>query len=212
MKNDYTHITAVLDRSGSMATCAEDTKGGFDQFIKDQKEAPGKATFTLVQFDTEYEVVHDAIDIKTVPPLTLVPRGNTALLDALGKAIAVTGEKLEAIKEDDRPATVIFVVLTDGQENSSKEFTKEKIRKKVELQSKTYNWQFVFIGANMDAIAEAASLGVNAAASLTYNARQPKAAYAAVSDQVRSVRAMASTGKRSSLSFSDEDRRRNRPS
>src|SRR5256885_1489485 len=113
MRNDLTDITVVMDRSGSMNSCRSDAEGGLNAFIKEQKELPGEALFTLVQFDTEYEVVHKAKPIKDVPKCILTPRGGTALLDALGRTIHQTGDRLLAFPEHQRPALVCFVIITD---------------------------------------------------------------------------------------------------
>src|SRR5882724_10365063 len=188
MKQGYTHISVVLDRSGSMAECASDTVGGFNRFVSDQKQVPGQATLTLVQFDTEYEIVHDCIDIQKVPPLDFRPRGNTALLDAFGKAIVTTGEWLGKKAEEERPEHVVFVVLTDGHENASKEFSKAKVRDLVKQQSDTYKWQFVFLGANIDSIDEGGQIGVAAAMAMNYNPKNVKAAYGVVSKNLSAVR------------------------
>src|SRR6185437_887189 len=116
---NFTDITIVLDRSGSMEVIADDTVGGFNQFLKEQKKVPGKALLTLVQFDHEYQFVHQAVPIGSVPLLTrktYVPRGSTALLDAIGRAINETGQRLAALPEPERPGNVIVMILTDGLE------------------------------------------------------------------------------------------------
>ena len=122
MNRNLTDITVVLDRSGSMTTVMHDVTGGFDKFIEEQKKVQGEALLTLVQFDTEYEFVHKAKNIKDIPKLEFMPRGMTALLDAMGRAITETGERLRNMKEEDRPGKVICLIITDGQENSSKEY------------------------------------------------------------------------------------------
>jgi hypothetical protein len=205
MNDQLTDITIVLDRSGSMESIADDTKGGFDQFVKDQQDAPGACVLTLVQFDTEYEFVHTAKPIADVPPLEFHPRGSTALLDAFGRAIAETGERIEKMAESERPGKVLFVVITDGHENASREFTKSAIAEKVKHQSEKYGWQFVFLGANMDAIAEGAGYGVARATSATFapSGQCVAALYAATSRNVRSYR---SSGKSADLEYTDTDR------
>lgn len=155
-------ITVVLDRSGSMVDIAVDMIGGFNQFIREQRDLPGEAFLTLVQFDTRYEFVYRGIPLKEVHGLALEPRGGTALLDAVGRAIAETGERLRKIKTEDRPGKVVFMVITDGQENSSLEFNKSQVQEKIKHQQDVYNWQFVFLGANQDAFAEAGGIGINA--------------------------------------------------
>ena len=146
MRSDLTDITLVVDRSGSMEKIREDAEGGVNTFIQEQAKHPGEALLTLVQFDTEYEFVHRGMPIKQVPPYTLVPRGNTALLDAVGRAINETGERLAKMAEEDRPGLVVFVITTDGLENSSKEFSKAQIKELIERQQSAYKWQFIFLG------------------------------------------------------------------
>ena len=161
MKADLTDITLVVDRSGSMAQIREDAEGGVNTFIARQAKELGEALLTLVQFDTEYEFLLKGVPIQQAQGYELVPRGMTALLDAVGRAITETGERLAKMAEEDRPGLVIFVVVTDGHENSSKEFTsKNQISGMVREQEDKYQWKFVFLGANMDAIATAAGLGI----------------------------------------------------
>ena len=128
MRSDLTDITLVVDRSGSMEQVQEDAEGGVNSFIAQQAKEPGEALLTLVQFDTEYEFLHKGVPISQVPKFELVPRGMTALLDAVGRAMNETGERIAKMDERDRPGLVVFVVMTDGQENSSKEFSKATIK------------------------------------------------------------------------------------
>src|SRR5262249_11881777 len=168
MRQDLTDLTVVLDRSGSMHTCRSDAEGGLNSFIAKQKELPGECTFTLVQFDTVYEFVHKAIPLGTVPHCTLEPRSNTALLEAVGRAIVETGERLRAMPESERAALVVCVILTDGQENSSQEYTKARVREMIEHQQNVYKWQFIYLGANQDAFAEARGIGIQLAGAAGY--------------------------------------------
>jgi len=138
MRSDLTDITLVVDRSGSMNAIREDAEGGVNALIREQARQPGEALLTLVQFDTEYDFVHKGIPIGQVPAYKLVPRGNTALLDAVGRAMNETGERLATIAEADRPGLVIFVIVTDGQENSSKEFSKAQVKEKIAEQQSKY--------------------------------------------------------------------------
>ena len=211
MKEGYTDIGIVLDRSGSMESVKSDTIGGFNTFLADQKQAPGDATITLAQFDNVYEVVYSAIPVKEAKPLdnsTFVPRGATALLDAIGRTIHDMGKRLEAIPEGQRPEKVVFVILTDGFENASREFSAEKINELITHQRDVYKWEFVFLGANQDAIATASKLGVSLPNSLTYaaNAAGTQQAFTSVSRNVVSYRANLTK----SLGFTDEDRERQR--
>lgn len=169
-KENYTHIVCVIDRSGSMGSIREDAQGGFNAFVDEQKKVPGDATITLVQFDTEYETVWENQQLQDVGEYMLKPRGATALLDALGKTINETGKFLEGIKEEDRPSNVVFVVVTDGMENSSHEFTKAQITEMIKHQQEKYNWEFNFLAANQDAIGEAMSIGIKAANAMNFAA------------------------------------------
>lgn len=205
MKNNLTDITVVLDRSGSMASVEKDTKGGFDSFVREQKNLPGLAVLTLVQFDTEYDFVHKAKPIGEIPPLDFQPRGSTALLDALGKAIVETGERLKNTPENDRPSKVVFVIITDGEENSSKEYKKDQINKMITHQREAYKWEFVFLGANQDAIQEASKIGIFASQAMNYapTGKGVQTAFASTSKSMRSFRA----GDAVNMSYSEEDRK-----
>ena len=211
MKQNLTDINVVLDRSGSMESVRTDTIGGFNAFLKTQKEAPGEATLTLAQFDDQYEIVHNGKNIQDVPNLTaetFVPRGMTALLDAIGRTVNATGARLSAMPEDQRPGKVIFVILTDGQENKSSEFTKAKINEMIKHQKEAYRWDFVFLGANQDAIHAGTSLGINAGNTMTYaaNSKGTAAAFASVGATMCAYRSGASQAK--NQFFSDEDRKK----
>lgn len=211
MNKNLTDINVVLDRSGSMITVAKDTIGGYNTFLKTQQEADGEAVLTLVQFDDKYEIVYEGKNIKDVPPLTsetFIPRGWTALLDAIGKTIVSTGERLAKMNEEDRPANIIFVILTDGMENQSKEYTKSTISEMIKHQTEVYNWDFVFIGANQDAIAVGSSMGFMAGNSMTYasNETGTKEVFASMSIATSAYRGGDIT-KKSSF-FTMEDRQK----
>jgi len=208
MQNDLADITLVVDRSGSMEACRSDAEGGINQFIKDQAAAPGRAMVTLVQFDTEYEVVHAGIPAGAVPRYSLVPCGSTALLDAVGKAINVTGARLEKMSEADRPAAVIFVITTDGLDNASKEFTRPMVRSMIERQRSQYNWQFTFLGANIDAFGEGAKMGVKPGTVAAFTPATAGAAHSSASHATRRVREARSKGDMAcGLDYSDAERR-----
>jgi hypothetical protein len=173
MNEHLAEITCVVDRSGSMASIAPDAIGGFNTFLESQKAEPGSARLTLVLFDHEYMVVHESADIQSVPPLdenTFVPRGTTALLDALGRTIDDLGKRLAATPEEDRPGKVIVAILTDGMENASQVYSYEKIAAMITHQRDVYKWDFVFLAANQDAIAEAGKLAIGADASFAFKA------------------------------------------
>lgn len=206
MKNNYTDITVIIDRSGSMQRLAEDTRGGFNKFLEDQKAAPGEATISVDLFDHEFITLVDARPINACPKLdskNYVPRGNTALLDAVGRAITRTGERLAKMDEKDRPSKVVCVIITDGYENASTEYNKARIREMIKLQQDTYKWEFVFLGANQDAFAEAAAFGMKAGSGMTYAANNigTQSLYASVSSNLRSFR----TGAKADMTFTDAD-------
>ena len=207
MKTDLTDITIVIDRSGSMASIREDAEGGINTFVSLQKKEPGEALLTLVQFDTDYEFVHTGIPIGMVPGFTLTPRGATALLDAVGRAINETGARLAAIEESQRPALVIFVIVTDGHENSSQQFTRDQIRRLIEHQTDVYKWQFTFLAANQDAFAEASTLGISAAGTANWTTDKVGNAHVAASAKVARMRRSASAGETIDNNFTDEERR-----
>lgn len=163
MKDNLTAIAVIIDRSGSMGTLMTDVVGGFNEFVKQQKELPGEATLTLVQFDNVYEVLHDFVDIQKVPKLTsevCYARNSTALLDAIGVTINTVGQKIAAMPEDQRPAKVLVSIYTDGQENSSHEFKLAKIKEMIATQRKKYNWEFTFTGVGEDSLAEDQARGM----------------------------------------------------
>lgn len=213
MKKGYTHISLVLDRSGSMDQIKKDTIGGFNSFLKSQKECPGEATFSMVQFDTEYEVIHDFKNIRDIPDLTeetFSPRGMTALYDAIGRCVKVTGEKLSAMKEEDRPEKVLVVILTDGEENSSKEFKSDGIKVMIDHQQGKYSWSFVFIGANQDAVLAAQNIGIKSgnALNLCANAVGTSAVYSSLSNNVTSYRCCSRDAVPDMDFFNDGDRQK----
>lgn len=184
MTAEVTDITVVLDRSGSMDQCKSEVIGGLKKFVEEQQKQPWKANYTLVQFDDEYEVVHSGIPIDKVPELNFKPRGCTALNDAVGKAIVSTGERLAAMSESDRPGLVMFVIVTDGHENSSKEFKRRQIKEMIEHQTNVYQWKFTYLGANQDAFKVGNSLGVNTVACANFTSDNADKAFVSASAYV----------------------------
>lgn len=206
MRKGHTDITMVLDRSGSMAHGADDTIGGVNKFLDDQKAAPGTATISLHQFDHEFDTLINAKDIKAAEHLsskTFVPRGQTALLDAIGRSIKDTGSRLENSAEHDRAEKVVFVIITDGMENASHEFSHSQIKEMIEHQKTKYSWEFVFLGAELDAKHVASSIGINTANAMAIagNAIGTHAMYASTSSNLRSFR----RGQSASMSYSVGD-------
>ena len=171
MKQDLTRIAVVLDRSGSMKLVADATISGFNEFVHSQKLEPGQANLKLVQFDDQYEEVFDK-PLSEVPALdhqTFVPRGWTALHDAIGRTINLLDNELKNMPEADRPAKVLVLILTDGEENRSTEFTREQIADMVKEKQEKSSWNFVFLGANQDAVLTASGFNIPHDSSLTYN-------------------------------------------
>jgi hypothetical protein len=187
-RSDLTHIYFLLDRSGSMQSIKSDTEGGFAAFVEEQKKALGDCRVTLAQFDNEYDVVYSGVPVVDVPPLSLQPRGSTALLDAMGRLVTDAGAELAALPEDERPGTVIVAVMTDGLENASREWTHAAIRSLVEQQTSAYAWQFMYMGADQDAIEVGARLGVDAAYSVTYGRGKTKEALAGAAGKISRLR------------------------
>ena len=209
MKNDYTHIAVILDRTGSMETIRDDTIGGFNAFLNAQKGAPGLASLTLVQFDSQdpYEIVYHFKPLVEVPELTretFVPRANTPLLDAIGRGINDLEKSLADKTEAERPSRVVMVLITDGQENASREFRKDQIEKMIKEKQEKAAWQFVFLSADLDAIGDALASGVRAASTLAHDkdSHGVGAAWASLSRSVSDYR----SGNKENVSFSDEDR------
>lgn len=204
MRSDLTDITLVVDRSGSMRQIQHDAEGGINAFVKKQATEPGEALLSLVQFDTEYEFVHQGKPIKQVPKFQLHPRGMTALLDAVGRAINETGERLSKMAESERPGLVVFVIMTDGLENSSHEFTRAQVKQMIEEQQSKYNWQFTFLGANQDAFSEAGGLGIPAEGVANYC--DVGGAYAGTASLVGRMRRQSAGGQKVRNQFTDEER------
>ncbi len=198
---NYTALLVVVDRSGSMSSIREDMVGGLSQLIATQAAAPGRLTIDLWSFDdvvsNEYTMASpDEVEVK------LVPRGSTALYDAVGQSVVHFGELLEAMHEDARPGTVQVIVVTDGEENSSKEFSAADVKQLVTQQTQTYSWGFVFLGANQDAVLTGATLGFSPGSSLTYSAAP--AQVAAATDALTNLISTRRSGV--AADFTDDDR------
>ena len=199
--SEYTHISVLVDRSGSMRPVAKDMIGGLQAFFDAQAEVDGKCLVDYAQFDDSYDKVFEDTLVASATP-TLEPRGMTALLDSLAKNINELGTKLAAKPEADRPSKVIVVVVTDGFENASREQTREGISELVKRQTDEYSWEFVFLGANMDAVAEASSLGFAKGSSLTYDTQNIGATSVGLSNYVTRSRSGVSAN-----SFTEDERK-----
>jgi hypothetical protein len=187
-----TLIAALLDRSGSMSTSKQATEDGWRELLNEQRLQPGLCEVTLAQFDTTYELLYPPTPIDNVPDFVLEPRGMTALLDSMGRFITEVGEQLSALPEDDRPGHVICMIMTDGMENSSTEWSWEAVRDLVDRQRDQWNWHVIFLGSNIDAIEVGARMGVAGEASITYDSghyTSTIAAQGAASSWISSARA-----------------------
>jgi uncharacterized protein YegL len=200
-KPNTSHIVVVLDRSGSMRSVMRDTIGGFNTFLAEQRKLKdSRATMTLVQFDDQYQFDYkDRLlsDVSDLNEDTFVPRGNTALLDAIGKTIVTVGESLRSLSESERPSRVVMVVMTDGHENWSKEYTREKVFEMISHQRDKYAWEFVFMGADEKSIQDAHTYGFSAGST---------AHYSSTSAGTQRAFKRLSTNMASYRSASDEDR------
>ena len=196
MKKNLTELVFILDRSGSMAGLEEDTIGGFNAMIEKQKGEPGEAIVSTVLFDNESEVIHDRVDIQRIEPMTrkeYFVRGCTALLDAVGGAIHHIGNVHKYAREEDRPEKTLFVITTDGMENASRRYTYDKVRSMIQHEKEKYGWEFLFLGANIDAAREAARFGIGADRAANYYADHigTGVIYEAVSEAVCQIRSCA---------------------
>jgi len=216
MKTNQTELVFIMDRSGSMYGLENDTIGGFNSMLTKQQAEPGECRITTVLFDNEYEILHDRIDIKGIRPISeheYFVRGQTALLDAVGRTINKISGIQRNTTEDYRAEKVLFVITTDGMENASREYSYENIKLMIERQKEKHGWEFIFLGANMDAVEVANRFGVdrNHAQSFHNDSEGIALNYSVISDAVASFR-VASAGARLDENWSariqaDYDRR-----
>jgi len=172
-KNNLTELVFILDRSGSMSGLESDTIGGFNAMIAKQKKEEGEAYVSTILFDNVSEVLHDRINLKEIPKMTskdYTVRGCTALIDAIGGAIKHIGNIHKYARPEDVPAHTMFIITTDGQENASHRFSSDEVKKMIENQKEKYGWEFLFIGANIDAVETAARFGIERNRAVNYNA------------------------------------------
>ncbi|MDX2270938.1 MAG: vWA domain-containing protein [Cyanobacteriota bacterium] len=190
----YTHISIILDRTGSMESIRDDTIGGFNAFLHEQQSLPEQATLTFVQFDSRdpYEVIHHFRPIRQIPDLTratFVPRAQTPLFDAIGRGINDLEKNLNDLPESAKPDRIVMVIITDGQENASKEFSPQQVQKMITEKQKA-DWQFVFLSADLEAINQAIKSGFRDASSMTFDktTEGSQKAWAAASRGIASYR------------------------
>ena len=196
MKQNLTEMVFILDRSGSMAGLEQDTIGGFNAMIEKQKKEPGEAIVSTVLFDTETQVIHDRVPLEQMGPLTekeYFVRGCTALLDAVGGAIHHIGNVHKYAREEDRPEKTLFVITTDGMENASRRYDYDRVKAMIRRQQERYGWEFLFLGANIDAAREAGRFGIRPECAADYHAdsRGTRVIYESLSQAVCQVRTCA---------------------
>lgn len=192
-KNNITELVFIIDRSGSMSGLEKDTIGGFNSMIEKQRKEEGECYVSTVLFDHETKVLHDRVKLSEVRPMTeedYTVRGTTALIDALGGAIHHIGNVHKYARPEDVPAHTMFVITTDGMENASRRYTSDQVKQKIERQKEKYGWEFIFIGANIDAVETAARYGINSDRAVNYHAdkKGTKVMYEAVANAVSYVR------------------------
>lgn len=190
MNNNLIEVIFILDESGSMSPLKDDTIGGFDSFIEKQKKEAGECKVTTVLFNNAVYKIHDAVDINEVTSLDIsyTPMGTTALLDAIGTTIDEVGIRLANTPEEERPGKVLVVITTDGYENASKEYTQDMVKRMIQLQQNTYNWTFMFLGADIDAKQVGGSYGISHSHTYTKSAGGLSSIYTVVADTTSYMR------------------------
>ena len=199
MKKNLTEIVFILDRSGSMSGLEADTVGGFNAMIAKQKKEPGEALISTVLFDDESVVIHDRVPVQNIAPMTerdYYVRGCTALLDAIGGAIHHIGNVHKYARTEDVPEHTLFVITTDGMENASRRYDSERVKQMIERQKARHGWEFLFLGANIDAVETAGRFGIGADRAVNYNADRTgtQLNYEVLSEAVSAVRCSAPLG------------------
>lgn len=195
MKKDLTAVAIVIDRSGSMSSVRQDTIGGINTFLEEQRQGDGDVKLTIAQFDGQYEVQYDFVDISEVANLTeadFVPRGTTALLDAIGKTIDAMEERITAMADDEKPARVIISIITDGHENTSNTYTKQQIQDMITMQEDINGWDIMFMGAGLDTVQVAQSYGIKSGKTLMYDTGKMDMAFKSMSTSTLRARGGAS--------------------
>ena len=193
MKKDLVELVFILDRSGSMAGLEKETIAGFNRLIQQQKEVVGEAIVSTVLFDNGFEVLHNRVNLKQIEPMTekqYYVRGSTALLDAIGRSIVKIRHIHQKLDEEAKPEKTLFFIITDGMENASKEFDYTRIKDYIELQKEKYNWEFIFMGANIDAIKTASRFGIHEDRAVQYHSDEQgtNLNYRVMSETIRDLR------------------------
>ena len=202
MKKNLTELVFILDKSGSMSGLEKDTIGGYNSMLKKQKEEDGECVITTVLFDNNYELLHDRIDIRAVNKLTkkdYTAGGSTALLDAIGRTVSKIGNAQQNTAEDYRAEKVMFVIITDGEENASREYSSKQVKEMIQRQKEKYGWEFVFLGANIDAVETAERFGIDADRAVDYvpDSKGTELNFIAMSEAVSSFRKTRSVSENS---------------
>ena len=202
VNENYTHIALIADRSGSMANIAEDMNGGMGALLEEQAKLPGKLLVDVTVFDTIVDTLYSDATVSEVRYPFIIPRGSTALLDAVGSTVVTLGEKLAGLPEEERPGKVIVVIVTDGYENASREYTAQRVKELVTQQKEKYSWEFLFLGANIDSFSVAGSWGISKGSTINYSTTS-----AGVNSVLRGASAyMTSTRTNLAYEFTEEDR------
>ncbi|MDY5124535.1 MAG: vWA domain-containing protein [Treponema sp.] len=215
MKKGLTEIVFILDKSGSMSGLEADTIGGYNSFLEKQKKVEGEAFVSTVLFSDYSSVIHDRVPIEKIEPMNELQYsvgGCTALLDAIGRAVHHIGNVHKYARDEDRPEHTIFVITTDGEENSSREYSYEKINKMITRQQEKYGWEFIFLGANMDAIGEAGKLGIRSERAVRYECDGAGMVlnYSVLSETVGKMRCSVAVAEDWSREISDHYNKKNR--
>lgn len=203
MKKDLTHLTLVIDTSGSMASIKNDAIGGVNSLLEKQKNEIGNCTVSIIEFNNKTKDVITNKDIKSVPVYNMNPGGGTAMLDGIGYAINSTGSYLTSLKEEDRPSLVVVAIITDGEENSSREFNYEKIKEMVEHQKSVYNWQFTFLCTDQSVLDKANNLGLDG---LVYSVDKSQNIYKSISGNISRMRSQTINGDQVMSFYSQEEK------